>query len=176
MEKLTSAYFNDLAKNIHENENAKWWYDENGKEIENPDYRLMTLVISEMIEAFEGYRRNLKDDKLTHRDQVEVELADVILRLLDRMMGKKLDLFSEDYKYFDMSSTFNFEQELHHNISMCFHPSYKENTQFMVYSILDMGYDMGYDVMSALNEKREYNAIRKDHTYAARKEANGKKF
>ena len=44
--------------------------------------RLM-LIVSELAEAMEGHRKSLKDDKLTHRDMAEVELADAVIRIFD---------------------------------------------------------------------------------------------
>lgn len=41
------------------------------------------LVVTEIAEATEGYRKNLMDDKLPHRTMVEVELADALIRILD---------------------------------------------------------------------------------------------
>ena len=43
----------------------------------------LMLVVTEVAEAKEGFRKNLKDDKLPHRDMCEVELADVIIRVGD---------------------------------------------------------------------------------------------
>lgn len=44
---------------------------------------MIALLHSELSEALEGLRKNLMDDKLPHRKMVEVELADVLIRLLD---------------------------------------------------------------------------------------------
>ena len=52
----------------------------------------LMLVVSEVAEAMEGYRKNLMDDKLPHRSMVEVELADVIIRVFDLAGAMKLDL------------------------------------------------------------------------------------
>lgn len=41
----------------------------------------MMLVVSEMSEATEALRKDLMDDKLPHRNGVEVELADAIIRI-----------------------------------------------------------------------------------------------
>lgn len=48
---------------------------------------LLCLVHSEISEAMEGVRKNLMDDKLTHRDMFTVELADAVIRIFD-MAGK----------------------------------------------------------------------------------------
>ena len=43
----------------------------------------LALIHSEVSEALEGDRRSLNDDKLTHRTMLEVELADIIIRVVD---------------------------------------------------------------------------------------------
>ena len=81
---------NKLVKEIHENnEKAGWWKD---PETDLPlkhhsmfPYVVATkllLVGTEISEATEGYRKNLMDDKLPHRQMVEVELADAVIRIL----------------------------------------------------------------------------------------------
>jgi len=42
--------------------------------------------------------------------------------------------------------------------------------------IFDYAGAFGYDLQGAFDEKMAYNARRADHTHAARREANGKKF
>lgn len=44
---------------------------------------LLMLVVSEVAEAMEGIRKNLKDDKLPEYDMFAVEIADAIIRLFD---------------------------------------------------------------------------------------------
>lgn len=53
---------------------------------------MQILMISEIIEAMEGIRKNLMDDHLPHRSMEEVEMADVFLRLVDYCGGRGLDL------------------------------------------------------------------------------------
>lgn len=43
----------------------------------------LMLTVSELSEAMEAHRKNLPDDKLPHRDGVEVELADAVIRIFD---------------------------------------------------------------------------------------------
>lgn len=44
---------------------------------------LLMLIVTEIAEAMEGHRKNLKDDKLPDRDMLEVELADAVIRIFD---------------------------------------------------------------------------------------------
>lgn len=72
------------------------WWGGNGKPDprDNPmcfSQKLM-LCVSELAEAMEGDRKNLKDDKLTHRDMREVELADTVIRAFDLAGAYKMDL------------------------------------------------------------------------------------
>lgn len=43
----------------------------------------LCLIHSEISEAMEGHRKNLQDDKLSHRKMTEVELADAVIRVFD---------------------------------------------------------------------------------------------
>lgn len=64
-----------------------WWEDPaTGRELELTPERFaqkLCLIHSEISEAMEGHRKGLKDDKLPHRDMVEVELADAVIRIYD---------------------------------------------------------------------------------------------
>lgn len=52
----------------------------------------IALIHSEVSEALEGYRSDKMDDKLPHRQAIEVELADVIIRVGDLAGALGLDL------------------------------------------------------------------------------------
>ena len=52
----------------------------------------LCLIHSEISEAMEGHRKGLSDDKLPHRLQIEVELADAVLRIADLAGALGLDL------------------------------------------------------------------------------------
>ena len=83
-----------LSEKVHL-ANAHWWKDNDGIDIrENPltfSNKLM-LIVTEVAEACEGDRKELMDDKLPHRQMREVELADVLLRVIDLAAGFGLDL------------------------------------------------------------------------------------
>lgn len=74
---------NDYAKRCHD-ANNKWWVDlDTGLPKERNKGELIALMHSELSEALEGERKDLMDDHLEHRKMAEVEMADVIIRVLD---------------------------------------------------------------------------------------------
>ncbi|MCK5019619.1 MAG: hypothetical protein KAS32_21350, partial [Candidatus Peribacteraceae bacterium] len=70
-----------------------WWKDRELYPNESAHAAVKLLMIhSEVTEAVEGLRCNLMDDHLPHRKMVEVELGDIIVRVLDLAGGLNLDL------------------------------------------------------------------------------------
>ena len=52
----------------------------------------LMLIVSEVSEAMEGWRKDAQDDKLPHRKMIEVELADAVIRIADLAGALGLDL------------------------------------------------------------------------------------
>lgn len=64
--------------------NAGWWHDlESGDVIERDFGTIAALIHSEISEAFEAHRKDLMDDKLTHRKGLPTELHDGLIRIFD---------------------------------------------------------------------------------------------
>lgn len=72
---------------------AGWYLDlETGEPKKRNFGEVITLMHSELSEAYEGYRKGLMDDHLPHRKAAEVELADAILRVLDTSGAHGFDI------------------------------------------------------------------------------------
>lgn len=99
---------NELSKAVHA-ANIKWWQDANGNPIQRNKGELIALMHSELSECLEGERKDLMDDKLTHRKMAEVELVDTIIRILDYAGGFGYDLQGA----FDEKMQFNSVREDH---------------------------------------------------------------
>lgn len=83
---------NDLVNEIHI-ANRRWWVDlDTGEPIKRNVGELIALMHSELSEALEADRKSLMDDKLPHRNGLEVELADAVIRIMDAAGGLGLDL------------------------------------------------------------------------------------
>lgn len=83
-----------LQADIHQaNVDAGWWTDlETGERKQRNKGELLMLIVTEIAEAMEGERKDLLDDKLPHRKNAEVELADAFIRILDYCGGFGYDL------------------------------------------------------------------------------------
>lgn len=70
-----------------------WWNDpKTGQPKDRNDGEMIALMHSELSEALEGLRKDRNDDHLPHRKQVEVELADTLIRIFDYAGARGLDL------------------------------------------------------------------------------------
>ncbi len=68
---------------------AGWWNDlETGAPKDRNTGELLMLIVSELAEAMEGHRKNLKDDKLPQYPMFVVELVDALVRIFDTAGGK----------------------------------------------------------------------------------------
>jgi NTP pyrophosphatase (non-canonical NTP hydrolase) len=85
---------NTASEQIHSAQVKAGWYKNpvTGRKIDRNVMEMLMLVTTEIAEAAEGYRKSLPDDKLPHRQMIEVELADTLIRIFDLAGYLDLDL------------------------------------------------------------------------------------
>lgn len=85
---------NTLSRDIHQANVEVGWYTDvaTGNRKERNVGELLMLVVSEVAEAMEGYRKGLLDHHLPHRSMIEVELADAVIRIAGMAGYLNLDL------------------------------------------------------------------------------------
>lgn len=173
---------NEQAKIVHE-ANAKWWHDlDTGERLERNKGELLMLCISEVAEAMEGERKNLADSHLKSRPMAEVEMADVLIRLLDFAGG-----FGYELRVLDGVDRTS-ENKGEALLAICdgildiywtdiLDPSdVGQMISQTIASIYAYCVKFGYDLEGAYHEKLAYNRVRADHKVEARKAVGGKRW
>ncbi len=91
--KINNLCFLNEASRLFHKLNYKWWYKKDSDvKLKRNKGEMLMLMVSEIAEAMEGERKNLMDDHLPHRKMVEVELADLYIRLMDYVGAYGYDL------------------------------------------------------------------------------------
>ena len=184
--KLQANTVNRLAAAIHKR-NHKWWHDASGKPLKRDAGELLMLVVTELAEHVEGFRRDLMDDHLPHRKMDEIEMADAVIRILDFSAGFKIKVnMNAKTKFAFIFGTSNrCDQVLSLTRQACAVRLYSEYSEpenvgraIGVLLLWIQAYCKLHklNLNRAIAEKLEYNRTRKDHTHEARAGKNGKKF
>lgn len=98
----------NLVQTCHNAAYKSGWWNFNGLDVRNiiakptTEYdkfvgnalvgQKLMLIVSEAAEAMEGHRKGRMDDHLPNRPMIEVELADVVIRVADLCGAMGLDL------------------------------------------------------------------------------------
>lgn len=169
--------FNKYAKEIHANNIAAGWW-----EGEQCLRQKCMLIVSEVVEAMEGARKDLMDTHLLHRKMLEVELADALIRVLDLAGKLSLDLSlgvkpggtasapspaTLDGQGSIGSQLFGIVEDVVDFAKHLPDQGCSRNAAFwcgnVVASIVEVAENNDCDLEAAMNEKRAYNKNRADH-------------
>lgn len=99
---ITKTKINEICDEMYQNcVEAGWYHDihSGAPLVMNIPERLM-LMVSEISEAMEAHRKNLKDDKLPQYSGMAVELADLFIRMCD-LVGYLKDIGYDSMEDFD---------------------------------------------------------------------------
>ncbi len=82
---ITKTNINDIIDEIFNNNVIAGWYTDpkTGERIVRNVPEMMMLMVSEISEAMEGYRKKLQDDKMPEVSMVAAEMGDVFIRWAD---------------------------------------------------------------------------------------------
>ena len=178
------------ARHVHAL-NQHWWYDEKGTRIESTWHipTRINLMLSEVFEGFEAFRKNQEDDHIPYPG-LWAEMADVVIRILDSAaaFGWKLEHGEVAYlKWWNPATTSELIMDLADHITWLAHvlldpkPWWDVTPGQLAYAIIEKAEAIAKaegcaDFWQVVYDKLIYNQTRPNHTYAERAKAGGKKF
>lgn len=191
---ITGPELMALRDELHGNAVARGWWSDLGTGVraERNFAELLMLENTELTEAYEGWLHDHMDDKLPHRQMVEVELADYVIRALDLSGGFNIDVGNQwtrtyleahevwsgvgehaETVFLELFNIGSRTMEAHRKSDSL---GVETNTQSGIALALVFGQSLGLDVLGAIREKAEFNKVRKDHDVAERLKDGGKKL
>lgn len=149
---------------VHKTASDAGWYRDpvTGAKIKRNFGEVIALMHSELSEALEADRKDLKDDKLPHRSGVEVEFADCIIREFDTGAANDLNLGAAIVEIDRLVREAGGVQRL--------------RMAFSIWLMLATAKELGLDLAGAIIEKNRFNRERADHKLENRAAAGGKKY
>ena len=107
----------DVSTIIHSScVDAGWYTDLNtGESLDRNVPEMLCLIHSEISEALEGYRKDLVDSHLPQYDNLDVELADAVIRILDLSSYLGIDIgqvISDKFDYNQVRADHKMEARL----------------------------------------------------------------
>ena len=182
----------DLIKRCHADAARNgWWTDlETGEPKQRNKGEMIALIHSEISEAFDAHKDNAYDDKLTHRDGAEVEMADAVVRIADYMGGHgyNFDLDCADLKVGRDIGLHDMHWAALHNAlsklmekerknaedTLEYRQTMSRNFSRLIGLICAFAQMAGMDLWGAVREKLDFNAHRADHKIENRRQEGGK--
>lgn len=181
IEPVTTQTLQNLAIEIHEeNIKAGWWNDYPCK-WDRCDTAVM-LIITEIAEAVEGWRKDLQDNHLPQYKMYHVEIADTLIRLLDCIGAYKLQSWLHTeyktqpfYTAIMYTNTKTVPEKLVLIVKSLFGNCDKGliDAAHLLLALAD--YEQ-IDILKIIDEKRAYNKQRADHKLENRAKKGGKKI
>ena len=187
-DKNVSTVLREYAEHVHEL-NHRWWYDKDGKKLQLNFGERMQLILSEIAEAMEGYRKDLDDDHLPWYKSIHVELADGVIRLLDcagayewALDYGKVDFLIPPEETNVAARLLNLSDFV---IRIAHNRLDRDPRTWLVdnlaYHFIDQSFEIAvstgcHDFWQVVYEKLCYNQTRADHQYSNREQPGGKKF
>jgi hypothetical protein len=142
---------------------AAGWYrnPETGETVQRNFGEVVGLMHSELSEALEADRKSLMDDKLSHRNGVEVEFSDCFIRVGDTAVARGDDVPGAFIEVARLLQRFSITEV---------------RFALLLFRMLEQSDAMGLDFAGATIEKNRFNQVRADHKLEARAVAGGKKY
>lgn len=163
------------AQSIHAQCVAAGWWDEYPNRMDRFD-TAMALVLSELMEGLEGWRKDLMDDHLPHYKMYHVELADAAIRLLDSAAAWNIPVddidFGDTWDFAKTAVPDRLMETCRNAASLIPHVAI-HNT---LLAVITLARYENIDLAQIISEKRIYNANRADHKKENRAAKNGKRI